>query len=275
MPVESPIDAVDRHGAQSADQTNQQASAQGSRRRERQRTPGEGGDPALVWVRRGDDGVKLVSSFRRRHLARADTTDQAVDGRQSAEVHRPGLHDVQRAGRRRRRPAVCGDVDRRVDDVDLATLDAVRGGDGRHLVHRGGRRQFRTPSGWHRYSRPDRAPRPRARRKSRRARCAPDSLSAAGYPSVARFPERFGSRSRDDVPATAGPRDHGSTPQHSPPVTSTDSHVATSKRRRWFRLSPRASGVFAHIRQEPRPSRRLRRSALQALDSGSAWTQRR
>ncbi len=41
---------------------------------------------------------------------------------------------------RRRRPTVCGDVDRRVDDVDLATLDAVRGGDGRHLVHRGGRR---------------------------------------------------------------------------------------------------------------------------------------
>ena len=31
-------------------------------------------------------------------------------------------------------------MDRRVDDVDLATLDAVRGGDGRHLVHRGGRR---------------------------------------------------------------------------------------------------------------------------------------
>jgi len=98
-PVQSAIDAVDRHRTQSADQTNQQASAQGSRRGECQRPPGEGGDPALVWVRRGDDGVKLVSSLRRRDLARADTPDQAVNGRQSAEVHRPGLHDVQGAGR--------------------------------------------------------------------------------------------------------------------------------------------------------------------------------
>ena len=57
-----------------------------------------------------------------------------------AEVHRPGLHDVQRAGRRRRRPTVRGDVDRRVDDVDLTALDAIGGGDGRHLIHRGGRR---------------------------------------------------------------------------------------------------------------------------------------
>ena len=140
MPVESPIDPVDRHGAQSADQAGQQTGAQGSRRRERQRTPGKGGDPALVRVRRGDDGVKLVASVRRRHLARADATDQTVDGRQSAEVHRPGLHDVQRAGRRRRRPTVGSDVDRRVDDIDLAALDTVRGGDGCHLVHRGGRR---------------------------------------------------------------------------------------------------------------------------------------
>src|SRR5258705_404932 len=71
----------------------------------------------------------------------ADTADQAVDGRQSAEVDRPGLDDVQRAGRCRCRPAVYGHVDRRVDDIDLATLDAIRAGGGRHLVHRGGGRR--------------------------------------------------------------------------------------------------------------------------------------
>ena len=140
VPVQLPIDPVDRHGAQRADQAGQQPGAEGSRRREGQRTPGEGGDPALVRVRRGDDGVELVAGRRRRHLTRADATDQTVDGGQSAEVHRPGLHDVQRAGGRRRGPTVGRDVDRRVDDVDLAALDAVGAGDGRDLVHRGGGR---------------------------------------------------------------------------------------------------------------------------------------
>jgi hypothetical protein len=140
MPVELPIDPVDRHGAQSADEAGEQTGAQGSRRSERQRPPGEGGDPALVWVRRGDDGVELVASFRRGHLTSADATGQTIDGRQSAEVHRPVLHDLQRAGRWQRGPTVGSDVDRRVDDVDFAALDTVRSGDGCHLVHRGGRR---------------------------------------------------------------------------------------------------------------------------------------
>ena len=139
MPVEPPIDAVDRHGTQRADQTGQQARAKGSRRRERQRTPGQGGDPALVRVRRGDDGVEFFAGLRRRHLVGADAADQAVDGRQPTEVDRPGLHGVQRGGCRGSRSAVGGDVDRRADDVDLAALDAVRGDDGRDLVHRGRR----------------------------------------------------------------------------------------------------------------------------------------
>ena len=79
-------------------------------------------------------------AVRRRNLAGRDATDQAVDGRQPAEVDRPGLHDVQRGGCRRGRSAVGGDVDRRADDVDLAPLDAVRVDDGRDLVHRGRRR---------------------------------------------------------------------------------------------------------------------------------------
>jgi hypothetical protein len=99
----------------------------------------------------GCGAVTMAESSRRAcvgHLARADATDQAVDGGQAAEVHRPGLDGVQRAGRRRRRPAICGDVNRRVDDVDLTPLDAVRGADGRHLVHRrGGGRSGRHQDG--------------------------------------------------------------------------------------------------------------------------------
>ena len=86
------------------------------------------------------DRVEFVACIRRGHLARPDATDEPIDGRQSTEVHRPGPHDVQRAGGRHGRTAVGGDVNRRVDDVDLAALEAVGAGDGAHLLHRGGRR---------------------------------------------------------------------------------------------------------------------------------------
>ena len=138
LPVQAPVHAVDGHRTQRTDQTGQPTGAKRARRRERERAPCERGDPALVGVRCGDDRVEFVAGIGRGHRARADAGDQPVDGRQPAEVDGPGLHDVQRARCRQRRAAVDGDVDRRVNDVDLAAVDAVGGRDGGDLVHRRG-----------------------------------------------------------------------------------------------------------------------------------------
>ena len=70
---------------------------------------------------------------------------------------------------------------------------------------------------------------------------------------MARSPERSGSRSRVDVPAMAGPHDHGSTPQHSLrfEITHWVYRLARTRRARFFLCAP-DGGVLAHI---ARPAR--------------------
>ena len=174
--------------------------------------------------------------------------DQAVDRGQPAEVHRPGLHDVQRAGGRRCRPAVCGEVDRRVDDVDFA---ARRRRTQRRWPSPGPWSRSpasRTPSEWRRCSLRGRGSRRRARSRRRRARRGLRSESRAhaagrrlGLPNDSA--ELFALTCPPWLARTVTGQIHSTPLSVSRPTRSS----ATSRRRRTFRLLLWPFGVFAHI----------------------------
>src|SRR6185437_10534949 len=86
VPIEEPVHPVDQHGAQRADQTDDEVAAQGAGQREREAAPGQGGDPALVRVGGGDDSVEFGACRRRWQRRGTDVTDEAVDSGQSTEI---------------------------------------------------------------------------------------------------------------------------------------------------------------------------------------------